>query len=245
MTTEPAARAALPTSSSLRVMLMELRQRPTGRGSWSRARPAIASVPVSSVLERSESPTGNRQPAQSTGGVQRVRDSPKRDSREPQGSGQHTPSTARHFAQPGAVLDLATPEERWPYRRCGAPWGIHRQPHCPRSILRQDRHDRKASEYRVSTRDGTDSKPSQEQGIWFKARIAKAVGTTQLIVSGNHGQPYLSGSKRTWRSAVRNFHFQNQFDSLPAQFSSQWMARSLAGIADTRSRRAMTANEVT
>ena len=25
------------------------------------------------------------------------------------------------------------------------------------------------------------------------------------------------GSKRTWRSAVRNFHFQNQFASLPAQ----------------------------
>ena len=44
------------------------------------------------------------------------------------------------------------------------------------------------------------------------------MGTTQLTVSGNHGQPYLSGSKRTWRSAVRNFHFQNQFASLPAQF---------------------------
>src|SRR5580704_4426028 len=97
----------------------------------------------------------------------------------------------------------------------------------------------------VSTRVGTDSKPSQEQGTWLRARIANAVGTTQLVVLGNHGQPYLSGSKRTWRSAVRNFHFQSQFDSLPAQFRSQWMARSLAGIADATSRRAMVANEVT
>src|SRR5580704_17389178 len=86
---------------------------------------------------------------------------------------------------------------------------------------------------------------SQEHGIWFSASIANEVGTTQLTVSGNHGQPYLSGSKRTWRSAVRNFHFQNQLDSLPEQFSSQWKPCNLAGIAGTRSRRAMTASEVT
>src|SRR5271169_2358773 len=94
-------------------------------------------------------------------------------------------------------------------------------------------------------RAATCSKSPQEQGIWFRARIANAVGTTQLTVSGNHGQPYFSESKRTWRSAVRNFHFQNQFDSLPAQFSSQWNPRNLAGIAGTISLRAITANEVT
>src|SRR5271167_3620935 len=95
-----------------------------------------------------------------------------------------------------------------------------------------------------SIRVATCSKPPQEQGISFRARIANAVGTTQLTVFGNHGQPYFSGSKRTWRSAVRNFHFQNQFDSLPAQFISQWNPRNRAGIAATTSRRAITANEV-
>src|SRR5208283_2113724 len=96
-----------------------------------------------------------------------------------------------------------------------------------------------------SMRAGTFSKPPQEQGSWFRERIENAVGTTQLTVFGNHGQPYFSGSKRTWRSAVRNFHFQSQFDSLPEQFSSQWNPCNLAGIADTTSRRAVTANEVT
>src|SRR5271157_1582624 len=96
-----------------------------------------------------------------------------------------------------------------------------------------------------SIRVATCSKPPQEQGISFRARIANAVGTTQLTVFGNHGQPYFSGSKRTWQSAVRNFHFQNQFDSLPAQSSSQWTPCILAGIADTTSRRAITATEVT
>src|SRR5271166_6156390 len=80
-----------------------------------------------------------------------------------------------------------------------------------------------------SMRAGTSFKPPQEQGSWFRERIENAVGTTQLTVFGNHGQPYFSGSKRTWRSAVRNFHFQNQFDSLPAQFSSQWNPRNRAG----------------
>ena len=71
------------------------------------------------------------------------------------------------------------------------------------------------------TRKGANSKPPQVQGNWLKARIANAVGTTQLTVSGNHGQPNLSGSNRTWRSAVRNFHFQNQSLSLPALLNSQ------------------------
>src|SRR6516162_2903768 len=95
-----------------------------------------------------------------------------------------------------------------------------------------------------STRNGTCSKPPQEQGSWFSARTANAVGTTQLTVSGNHGQPYLSGSKRTWRSVVRNFHFQNQFDSRPAKFKSHSKPLNLAGMADAGSRRAITAKEV-
>src|SRR5713226_6269039 len=96
-----------------------------------------------------------------------------------------------------------------------------------------------------STRKGMPSRPPQVQGTLFKARIAKAVGTTQLAVSGTHGQPNLSGSKRTWRSAVRDFHFQNQLDSLPAEFISQRNPFSLAGMADTKSRRAITASDVT
>src|SRR5215469_7870386 len=38
---------------------------------------------------------------------------------------------------------------------------------------------------------------------------------------GNHGQPNLSGSNRTWRSAVQKFHFPSQFDSRPALLKSQ------------------------
>src|SRR5271157_252662 len=96
-----------------------------------------------------------------------------------------------------------------------------------------------------SMREATYSKPSQAHGIWSRARIENAVGTTQLTVSGNHGQPYLSGSNRTWRSTVRNFHFQNQLDSFPAQFSSQWKPCTRAGMAGATSRSAITASEVT
>src|SRR2546426_2624560 len=55
------------------------------------------------------------------------------------------------------------------------------------------------------TRCGVCPRSPQLQGTWFRARIAKPVGTTQLTVSGNQGQPYLSGSKRTRRAVVRNF----------------------------------------
>ncbi len=80
------------------------------------------------------------------------------------------------------------------------------------------------------------SRLPQEQGSWLNARIENAVGTTQLTVSGIHGQPNLSGSKRTWRSTVRNFHFHNQLDSLPTHSSDHPMPRSLAGMALTTSR---------
>ncbi len=95
---------------------------------------------------------------------------------------------------------------------------FHRRLRSRRSILRQGRHDRAASRPHAQRGTGLVPDRRKSKGVWFKARIANAVGTTQLTVSGNHGQPYLSGSKRTWRSAVRNFHFQNQFDSLPTQF---------------------------
>lgn len=42
------------------------------------------------------------------------------------------------------------------------------------------------------------------------ARIASAVGATQLTVPGTHGQPDFDGSKRTWRSNKRNFHRHSQ-----------------------------------
>src|SRR6266853_1565586 len=90
-----------------------------------------------------------------------------------------------------------------------------------------------------STRMRISSRLPQEQGSWLKARIANAVGTTQLTVSGIHGQPNLSGSKRTRRSTVRNFHFHNQLDSLPTHSSNQPTPRNLAGMALITSRRAI------
>src|SRR5216684_2976132 len=56
------------------------------------------------------------------------------------------------------------------------------------------------------------------------------VGTTQLFVSGIQGQPNLSGSKRTCRSVVRNFHFHSQCDSSPAESMSQAKAFNSSGI---------------
>src|ERR1035441_10290411 len=55
-----------------------------------------------------------------------------------------------------------------------------------------------------------------------------AVGITQLAEPEIHGQPYLSGSKRTVRSAVLNFHRQNQWPSLPRSPCSHRKAFSRA-----------------
>src|SRR5271169_5456611 len=60
------------------------------------------------------------------------------------------------------------------------------------------------------------------------ASRANDVGTTQLLVSGIHGHPNLSGSKRTWVSDVRNFHFHSQCDSFPLESSNQLIPRSTA-----------------
>src|SRR6202044_455914 len=48
-----------------------------------------------------------------------------------------------------------------------------------------------------------------------------AVGITQLPVPELHGHPYLSGLKRTLRSAVLNFQRQNQCASCPRSVISQ------------------------
>jgi hypothetical protein len=53
------------------------------------------------------------------------------------------------------------------------------------------------------------------------AMTLNAVGMTQLAEPEIHGQPYLSGSKRTLRSAILNFHRQNQWPSLPWLLKSQ------------------------
>ena len=69
------------------------------------------------------------------------------------------------------------------------------------------------------------------------ASKAKAVGTTQLHVPGSHGQPNLSGSKRTRVSVVRNFHFQIQLASRPLASRSQsaaWLAAFDVRAARTR-----------
>src|SRR5579871_1398168 len=60
------------------------------------------------------------------------------------------------------------------------------------------------------------------------AMILKAVGMTQLAEPEIQGQPYLSGSNWTLRSAVLNFHRQNQCPSLPRSSSSHFSALSLA-----------------
>lgn len=54
------------------------------------------------------------------------------------------------------------------------------------------------------------------------------MGTTQLTVSGIHGQPNLSGSNRTCLSVVRNFHFQSQCDSHPRDCNNHRIPRSVA-----------------
>ena len=53
------------------------------------------------------------------------------------------------------------------------------------------------------------------------AMTLNAVGMTQLAEPEIQGQPYLSGSKRTLRSAVLNFHRQNQCASRPRSAMSQ------------------------
>src|SRR5205807_6123552 len=60
------------------------------------------------------------------------------------------------------------------------------------------------------------------------AMMLKAVGMTQLAEPVTHGQPYLSGSKRTLRSAVLNFHRQSQWPSWPLVLRSQDSPRSRA-----------------
>src|SRR5271163_1020089 len=47
------------------------------------------------------------------------------------------------------------------------------------------------------------------------AMMLNAVGMTQLAEPVTQGQPYLSGSNRTLRSEVLNFHRQNQCPSRP------------------------------
>jgi len=60
------------------------------------------------------------------------------------------------------------------------------------------------------------------------ALMLKAVGMTQLAEPEIQGQPYLSGSKRTLRSAVLNFHRQSQWPSWPLVLRSQDSPRSRA-----------------
>src|ERR1700756_244946 len=57
------------------------------------------------------------------------------------------------------------------------------------------------------------------------ATTLNAVGITQLPAPGHHGHPYLSGLNRTSRSAVLNFHRQNQLPSLRRSDKSHFNAR--------------------
>src|ERR1700693_1392609 len=76
------------------------------------------------------------------------------------------------------------------------------------------------------------------------ATTLKAVGITQLPVPWLQGQPYLSGSKRTLRSAVLNFHRQNQCPSLPLASSSHLNALLLASEISFSTVRAQRARAV-
>ena len=62
------------------------------------------------------------------------------------------------------------------------------------------------------------------------AMMLKAVGMTQLAEPVTQGQPYLSGSKRTLRSEVLNFHRQNQCPSRPRSAYSHRKALSRAAV---------------
>src|SRR5271167_2112290 len=62
------------------------------------------------------------------------------------------------------------------------------------------------------------------------AMMLKAVGMTQLAEPVTQGQPYLSGSNRTLRSEVLNFHRQNQCPSRPR---SAYSHRKAALSAET------------
>src|SRR3984957_17202784 len=55
----------------------------------------------------------------------------------------------------------------------------------------------------------------------LRAMTLNAVGKAQLAEPEIQGQPYFSGSKRTLRSAVLNFHRQNQCASRPRSAMSQ------------------------
>ena len=144
----------------------------------------------------------------------------------------------------GCWVDCSTLEARWQCHQDEERVWIRKQRRCRHSILHLDRRGRSASQSEINANRDIFQAAAPARH-WLKARIANAVGTTQLHVSGNHGQPNLSGSKRTWRSAVRNFHLQNQLASLPRHFISQWMPASLAGIAVATSRRAIAARDVT
>ena len=61
---------------------------------------------------------------------------------------------------------------------------FHRRLRSRRSIRHRGRHDRKASGCRNQCGKATCSKPSQAHGIWSRARIENAVGTTQLAFDG-------------------------------------------------------------
>jgi hypothetical protein len=152
------------------------------------------------------------------------------------------PDSRPTLAQLRLVTDYGVPIARLLCRPGGAQRGLHRRPHSPSAAGADPIHSISTPR---SRREPTRSKAPLERGGWFKARSARAVGATQLTVSGNHGHPNLSGSNRTWRSAVRNFHCQNQLASLPAVLSSQRSPFSRAGMAGTRSRTATATSDVT
>src|SRR6267142_3878771 len=84
----------------------------------------------------------------------------------------------------------------------------------------------------------------QQGNACCRAISENAVGTTQLTVPGNHGQPYLLGLNCTCRSTVRNFQFQNHSPSRPLLLSSQRNALLEGATDGCAKRRAITASAV-
>lgn len=121
-------------------------------------------------------------------------------------------ATPSWFRQSDAWFGYAMPTQLL-YRRGAGPTPPRKRLRCLHSNLLLDRHGQSA--WRYHDRREHQSPSGCRRSIAVGARIANAVGTTQFTVSGTHGQPDFSKSKRTCRSAVRNFHFHNQLDSWP------------------------------
>ena len=164
MTAVPAARAALPIMSSLRVRLKGSPRMPlTHAADQVRGRPAQACW-CPRCLRDQERRQASWKAAQLADGVRREQESPRRDSKAPTGLEQLVPDIERRFVQPGAALDHSRPGVQLQCRQRALQGQFHRRLRSRRSSHRQGRHDQAAS------------RPHAQRGTGFSR-----------ILRGNHG----------------------------------------------------------